>query len=296
MSVPAFAVVVLLGCGSDSPAQSSPPEGGPGTHTLSFEHDGVTREAIVYVPQSYSSDEAAPLLLNFHGFGGTAAGHMEWADMRPLADEHGFVLVYPQGSLLDGDPHWNSAAPSEDNKSDADDFGFVERLIDTIASPFTIDANRVYAAGYSNGGMMAFGLACYRSDRIAAVASVSGTMLDDIGVSCTPSHPTSVITLHGTDDAVLPYDGGPGMLSAQGIVDYWIDLNHITTAPTTGSTDDDGTQVDSFKYVGGDNGTEVNHFRVVGGEHVWFDLSIDGVHANRVVWEFLSRFGRDGAL
>lgn len=291
-----IALVALWGCGSDSSGQSSLPEGGPGTHMLSFEHDGVTREAIVYVPQSYSSDEAAPLLFNFHGFGGTAADYMEWADMRPLADEYGFLLVYPQGSLLDGASHWNSAAPSADNKSDADDFGFVERLIDTIAAPFAVDANRVYAAGYSSGAMMAFGLACYRSDRIAAVAAVSGTMLDDIGVSCTPSHPTSVITLHGTSDAVLPYDGGAGMFSAQGIVDYWTDLDHITAAPTTGSSDDDGTQVDFFAYAGGDNGTEVQHFRVAGGEHVWFDVSVDGVPANRVVWEFLSRFGRDGAL
>ena len=236
------------------------------------------------------------MLLNFHGYGGTAARFMEEADLRPLADEDGFVLVYPQGTRLEGSPHWNSAAPSEDNKSDAEDFGYVELLIDTIAGSYEIDADRVYAAGYSNGGMMAFGVACYLGDRFAAVGSVSGAMLEDIGVSCTPSRPTSVITLHGTDDSVLPYEGGEGMHSAQGVLDYWTEVNEITAEPVTSSTDDGSRTVETVVYTGGLAGTEVHHHRVVGGGHVWFDLSVDGAHTNRLIWEFVSRFGREGAL
>ena len=254
-----------LGCGHDSPASPPlpplPPDGSPGTYAVSIEHNNVTREAIVYVPGAYSSTDATPLLLNFHGFGGSAQGHMEWVNMRPLADEHGFVLVYPQGSGLGDYTHWNPSPPSEDNKSNADDFGFVEQLIDTIASYYAIDANRVYATGYSNGGMMSFGMACYRGDRIAAVASVSGTMLDDTRARCTPTHPTAVITLHGTDDPILPYEGGEGLRSAEGIIDYWTDFNQISAEPETGSTNDGGRQVDSFLYTGGQAGAEVHHYR-----------------------------------
>lgn len=288
---------MLLACGDESDLPSLPPlpeDGSAGTYLLSFEHDDMTRWAIVHIPQSYSPGVAAPMLLNFHGYGHGAEGHMEWADMRPLAEEHGFVLVYPHGA---GDePHWNCAPLSKDNKSTNRDLEFVEQLIDTIAACHSIDPNRVYAGGYSNGGMMAFGLACYAGERIAAIASVSGAMLDDIGVQCTPPHPTSVITLHGTQDSVLAYDGGPGMNSAEEAVAYWTDFNQITTPPTVGTSSDGGQEVVSFLYTGGQNGTEVQHHRIVGGGHVWFDLDIDGVQSNRVIWNFLSRFGRDGAL
>lgn len=284
----ASAALVLSVAGCAYP--SLPDDGSPGTYQASFEHDGARRTAVVYVPESVA--DAAPLLLLFHGYGGSAPDFMEEADLRPLADEEGFVLAYPQGSFLHGSSHWNSAAPSDDNKSNADDFGFVEQLIDTIGASWDLDADRIYAAGYSNGGMMAFGLACYLGDRIAAVGSVSGAMLDDIGVSCTPPHPTSVITLHGTSDPVLPYEGGEGMRSAQGVLDFWADRNEITSEPTTRS----GPQIESFVYAGGLGGTEVHHHRVVGGDHVWFDLEVDGVGTNRLIWDLVSRFGRDGAL
>lgn len=272
-----------------------PDEGAPGTYTLSFEHDGTTREAIVCVPASYAAADPTPLLLNFHGFGGTARDHMAAADMRGLADEEGFLLVYPQGSLLDGQTHWNSAAPSADNKSEADDFGYVGELLYALASSLAVDEARVYAAGYSNGGMMSFGLACYLRERIAAVASVSGAMLDDIGVACVPAHPTSVITPHGTGDPVLPYDGGAGMRSVEDLLGYWTEFNGITDAATTASVGEGGAEVESTVYEGGMAGTEVHHYRVVGGGHVWFDLKTDGVDTNRLVWDFLSRFDRDGA-
>jgi polyhydroxybutyrate depolymerase len=292
-AVTVFALWASGGCGLALP--DLPADGSPGTYSASFQHDSLRREAIVYVPESLSSTEAAPMLLNFHGYGDKAMSFMESADLRPLADDEGFILVYPQGSQLQGTPHWNSAAPSNDNKSDADDFGYVERLIDTVASAYEINADRVYAAGYSNGGMMSFGLACYRGDLIASIAAVSGAMLDDIGVDCTPAHPTSVITLHGTDDSVLPYDGGEGMRSAQAALDYWIEVDEITADPTTSSSNG-GTPVESDLYAGGLGGTEVHHHRVVGGEHVWFDLEVDGTDTNGLIWAFVSRFDRDGAL
>ncbi len=292
----ATSALFLVPTGGCSPWPDLPSDGSPGTYSASFMYDGVRREAIVYAPEAATGAGAAPMLLNFHGYGGSAGDHMESADMRSLADEEGFLLVYPQGTLLEGSPHWNSAAPSADNKSNADDFGFVAQLIGTIGAVYDLDADRVYAAGYSNGGMMSFGLACYLGDRIAAVASVSGAQLDDIGVECTPPHPTSVITLHGTADSVLPYEGAEGMRSAQEVVDFWTTLNEITEEPTTTSTAGGGTEVERFVHTGGLGGTEVHHYRVVDGDHVWFDLELDGADTSRLIWDVVSRFGRDGAL
>ena len=92
-----------------------------GLFTQTLSHNGITREYIVYVPDSYGGTSRVPLMLNFHGFGQTADQYLKFADMRSLADADNFILVYPQGALLDGDPHWNAGLKSDANKSDADD-------------------------------------------------------------------------------------------------------------------------------------------------------------------------------
>jgi polyhydroxybutyrate depolymerase len=98
-------------------------------------------------------------MLNFHGFGYNASNYMSYADMRTLAESDTFILFYPQGSCLDASSHWNPCPPGDDNKSTADDVGFVESMINEISSHYNVDMGRVYAAWFSNGGMMAYGLA-----------------------------------------------------------------------------------------------------------------------------------------
>lgn len=265
------------------------PEATPGLYTLSLAHDGQDREAVVYVPASAIGTEA-PMVLNFHGYGGRSAWHMEDADMRVLADEEGFILVYPQGSELGGDPHWNAAPLGGDNKSSADDVGYTETLVERIQEAHTVDSDRIYAVGYSNGGMFAYYLACERSDLIAAVGSVSGTMLDG---TCGSGSPIPVISIHGTADSVLPYNGNSETTSALDIVDYWRTRNGTTSETTTTDTLG-GVRVESHYYIGGEAGTEVEHHRVIEGEHVWFD-ELD-VGTNGKLWDFVARFDQSGAI
>ena len=171
-------------------------------------HNGVERKYIIYTPQGYDGNSKLPLLLNFHGYGGQAGDYMSYTNMRSTADSENFILVYPQGTDLDGSPHWNAALNGGDNKSDVDDFGFIEALINKLSSENLIDLKRVYAVGYSNGGMMSYALACYKSNLIAAIGSVSGYMLQSTSSvsesECTPSHSIPLIKLHGTTDY---YDG-----------------------------------------------------------------------------------------
>ena len=137
----------------DAPATS-------GLFTQTLAHNGITREYVVYVPDSYDENSRVPLMFNFHGFGQTADQYLNFADMRSWADTEKFILIYPQGTLLDGDPHWNAGLKSDDNKSNADDFGFVEALITEISSNYRIDPARVYSCGYSNGAFFSYSLAC----------------------------------------------------------------------------------------------------------------------------------------
>jgi len=262
-----------------------------GTFSRSIEVDGETREYLIYIPNSYDTIKSVPLLLNFHGFGGSANEFMNDADMRSLAASYSFILVYPQGSSLDGFSHWNACPIGGDNKSDADDFGFVEAIINKVSSQYNIDVERIYSAGYSNGGMMAYGLANYRSDLIAAVASVSGAMLDCIGST---SHPMPVVHLHGTSDGVLPYNGSNDWNSVQSTLDHWINFNNTTTNPTVSTVNSEGTTVEYYVYGQGDRSVSVEHYKYIGGDHVWFSAAFQGRNTSELVWDFVSQFDING--
>ena len=261
------------------------------TSAQSIVHNGVNREYVLYIPNSYDGTSSVPLMLNFHGFGGSASDYMQEADMRSLAEANTFILIYPQGSCLDGLSHWNACPLGGDNKSDADDFGFVEAIINEISSQYNVDMERIYAAGYSNGGMMAYGLANYKSNLVAAVASVSGVMLECTGST---SHPMPVVHLHGTSDGVLPYNGSSDWNSAQSTLDYWINFNNTITTPTVSIDNSGGMSIEHYVYDQGDSSVSVEHYKFIGGEHVWFSNTYQGQDASELVWNFVSRYDING--
>ena len=261
------------------------------TNAQTLVHDGMNREYIIYVPNSYDGTSAVPLLLNFHGFGGSASQYMQEADMRSLAEADTFILVYPQGSCLDGSSHWNPCPTGGDNKSTADDVGFVEAMISEISSQYNLDMERIYAAGYSNGGMMAYGLANYKSDLIAAVASVSGTMLNCTGPT---SHPMPVVHLHGTSDGVVSYNGSNDWNSVQSTLDYWINFNNTVSTPIVNIDNTGAMTIEHYVYDQGDNSVSVEHYKYIGGDHVWFNELYQGQNASNLVWSFMSKYDSNG--
>ena len=258
-----------------------------------FIHDDIEREYVLYVPSGYVETTTFPLMFNFHGFGGEAAQYMSYADMRSLADSENFILVYPQGTLASGSPHWNPSLPSSDNKSDADDLGFIEALISELSSHYNIDLRRVYACGFSNGGMMAYGLAQHKSELIAGIASVSGVMLES---DVNPTRPMPIFIIHGTLDGVLPYNGNNYYNSIQSTLDFWKDLNNINTDAREDSEISNGTTIQYYLFDSGEQGVSVEHYKVVGGEHVWFDIQYQGKDTATLIWDFLSKFDINGLI
>ena len=276
-------IIILIGCSSDDNSKSY--------NANTIFHDGINREYIIYVPKSYDRTSSIPLVLNFHGFGGSASEFMNYADMRSLAESEIFILAYPQGSYLNGASHWNACPTGNGNKSTADDFGFIESMINEISSSYNLDMKRLYAAGYSNGGMMAYGLAHYKSDLIAAVASVSGAMLDCLGPT---SHPIPIIHFHGTSDGIIPYNGNLEWNSVQTTLDYWIEFNNTNTNPTISKEISLEMTIENYIYGQGDRSVSVEHYKYIGGDHVWFNSTFQGYSTSELVWNFVSKFDING--
>lgn len=288
-------LVLLAGCSS---SQSTEPltevaSGATGLFNVSIDHADTERSTLLYVPESYDAATAHPLVLNFHGFGGTSSDQIEWADMRPLAEREGVVLLYPQGTLLEGSSHWNAADLGGDNKSEADDVGFVVELLAQVQERYNIDSNRVYIMGYSNGSFFSYYLACSASEYFAGVASVSGTMIDD---SCTPTHPMPMINLHGTQDSVVAYDGSSLYPGVDSVLDFWVGFNQTETDPTMETLTDGNRTVEHYVYAARDTGVSVEHYKVVDGQHVWFDMTLNNQDTGELIWSYLSPYSLDSLI
>lgn len=279
-------LLLQLACAPSSPGDTALSYAGePGLFELSFDHDGGRRSAVVFVPDS--AGPGSPLLLNFHGFGGSAEAHVLTADLREMASREGLVLAYPQGSLLDGSSHWNAALPGPDNKSSAQDLDFAAALVDNIATQYGVDRERVYAAGYSNGAMLSYALACHGGGLVSAVVAVSGTFLNQ-DEGCSPASAVPLLLIHGTADTVLPYDGDGDTASVEDTLAFWVEVNQTSTTPEQSSAQDGATQIETLHFPNGRGGSVVTHHRVVGGGHDWFNLNLDGQPLEDTVWAFVS--------
>ena len=287
--------LIIISCKSEDNTQVDEDGIITGLQTKTLTHDNVNRNYLVYIPDSYDSEIDYPLMFVFHGFGGIATQFINSADMRDLAESNNFIVVYPQGLDLGGTgSHWNCSNPSADNKSDVDDIGFIENLIDQLIVDYpVIDSKRIYAAGYSNGGFMSYYLAC-NSKKFAAIGSVAGTMLDDSYQSCDAQFPTAMINIHGTDDFDVPYDGNTYYPSIPEVVDWWKNFN--TTPNEDLLTNQDGS-IEQYKYYNDAGDIYVEHIKIIGGGHYWDDkLNYNGKNTSGLIWEFVSSYNIDGII
>ena len=267
-------------------------------------HDGYNREYAIYIPASYDGNQEVPLLFNFHGGGGFIADYMSAVDMRPIADTANFLLVYPQ-AVPDpgngGSTSWMHKAPTT-----FDDVPFVEAMIDAIASEYMVDNNRVYVCGYSLGGEFTYELACSLNNRIAAAGAVARTMQGETFNNCAPQHPTGVLTILGTSDAISDYNGITfnGIqyyLSAAETHQYWATANNcaanptMTTIPNTNTSD--GSTVERYTWADASGCAYVEHLKVINGGHDWpgafGNMDID---ASQEIWSFVSRYNLSGLI
>ncbi len=279
-----------------------------------FVHDGLERTYYLLIPSSYDPATPAPLVLMLHGGGGNGRQVCRMkGGIAELAETERFLVLCPEGI----DAHWNASraeAPYQPRQEQIDDVGFLLRLLDHIASQYNVDENRFFVTGVSNGGMMTFQLACEAADRFAAAAPVIGSMAE--GLDCRPARPLSLLVMNGTEDPLVPWEGGSvrlgerelgRVLPVEASVTFWVEANGCDPDPGRAWLPDkdpeDGSRVERVTYTGCREGTQVVLYRVEGGGHTWpggsqyAPQSLIGtvnrdLHAGEVIWAFFQAAAR----
>jgi len=270
--------------------------------------DGRDRTAHLYVPATVPARAGAPLLVALHGGTGWGTQFESTSGFDALADEHGFIVVYPDGIGVgpEGDQlrTWNGGVccgPAA--REDVDDVAFLHKLVETISETHRIDPERVFATGHSNGMIMSYRLVCEAADVFVAAAGQAGTLGVD---ECAPSQPVSLRHIHGTADTNLPIDGGRGPTSIAGI-DFPSPRDGIATLAQA-----DGCSRRSRTKVAGpvttrtwkpcDDRTVIQFVEVDGASHGWMGgppspragapEPFADYDSSASVWQFLARHPR----
>jgi polyhydroxybutyrate depolymerase len=269
-------------------------------YTESMQEGALTRTYYIHLPKSYNKQEVVPLVLAFHGSSSNGKALAQETHLNDVADAGDFIVVYPdgyQGQWADG----RGTTPPE--QAGVDDVTFVSDLIDKLTSELAINQNRVYVTGMSNGGIFSERLACELAYKITAIASVSGTMAENISGQCQPARPIPVMLFMGTDDPSVPFgggevDGNQGIdLSADDTIQQWVTHNECSTTPIVTQAPpatNDGTSVLRSHYGSCKDNADVILYTIDGGVHAW-PGSADPVQtsgptthldASQVMWKF----------
>lgn len=255
---------------------------------------GEKRTYLLYVPGSYDPSRPAPLVVTIHGFAQWPAHQMQITHWNDLADEYGFIVVYPAGT---GFPlRWRIVGGSSSEGNPMQDVTFISDLISQLEAEYNIDPTRIYANGLSNGGGMSFLLACEMSDRIAAFGTVAGAFTlpwED----CQPSRPVPAIVFHGTDDPIVPYHGGPYERSDVPFPDIpgWVaTLGGRNGCEETPFEIPARGKISGTKYL--DCKADVDFYTISGGGHTWpggepipewiAGYTSQDINATLTIWEF----------
>lgn len=235
----------------------------------------------LHVPPSYSPSTPAPLVILLHGYSATGAGQESYFRLTPVSDAHGFLYVYPDGTVDQKGYHfWNATdACCDFYGAHPDDVGYIEAIVADLESKMNVDRKRIFLVGHSNGGFMAHRLACDGADRFAAIVSLAGETWKDQS-KCQPSGPVSVLEVQGTADATVPYAGGslsPGAPAVPGAVETvgdWAAKDGCSGALAVSGPAIDldltivGAETTVSAYSGCPQGRAVDLWSIAGGGHV----------------------------
>lgn len=253
------------------------------------EVDGQTRHYRLYVPESYDPEQAMPLVIVFPGATQSVTDIAVMSGWHLLGEEEGFITVYPQIT----NRWWNDGVVTIPAVLETDDVAFTQALIDDITQKWCVDGDHIFASGVSNGADMSARLACELSDQIAAVGAVAGGHFP-LKDGCEPDRPIPIIVFFGTEDEVIPYEGGDSayfavlgfadMPSVEEGMNAWAELNGCELDSAEEAIT---SEVSLLHYNNCD--AEVALYRIDGGGHAWpggFGETNPDIDATALMWAF----------
>ena len=250
--------------------------------TYTLQHDGNERNYIVHLPPKEKMNDQVPLLFHLHGGGGTAKGTagLTFGRFNALADRDGFIVVYPNAI----NKNWNDGRKLENElawKENIDDVGFIKAIVNELKQKYNIDSSRIFTTGMSNGGFMSSRLLCDAADIFRGGAILTASLSKDYIPKCDPDKPVAVMVMNGTDDPLVPYEGGQvkvfrktrgEIVSTDEIVDFWKAENDCTVKQDKvdlPNTADDGTTVSKTEYTNCNQQGALVLYSINGGGHTW---------------------------
>lgn len=268
------------------------------TFVDSIRSGGIYRHYRLYVPKEYNSQKASALIIDMHGYTSNAYQEQLYSNFMPVADTANFLVAYPDGTKYNGTgpQFWNAGISS----GLVNDVGFISDLIDQIFTQYNIDVNSVYACGMSNGGFMSHTLACALNNKIAAIASVTGSMFTTQYMSCKPARVVPVMQIHGTADKTVPYIGNSAMMNIDTLVSYWVRTDKCHPTPVVDTLPDndkaDSCRAIHYVYEGGEKEATCEFYKIVGGEHTWpgapikIGVTNNDFNATEKIWLFFRKY------
>lgn len=252
----------------------------------SFEERGYG----IFIPSTYSEDsEPMPLVIALHGFGGEWRNFSRTTGLIPAAERYGFIVAFPNGYLS----QWNDGSIGDHYE---DDVEILLELIEFVAESHSIDRERIYLVGFSNGGTMVFRAACDAPNIFAGIASIGGTMRR--AQQCEEEAATSVLIIHGTGDTVVPFAGGNGRYTVPDTANFWLELNQCSQGNVP---DYDPTRfrqgVAAYYHTECANGHQVLMYIIEGMSHTWpgateyvrSEIPDSRIHSILIIWGFFGR-------
>lgn len=292
-----LSTIALAAC---SRATAGGPFSGQHDYAKTLTFDGQQRTYHVHLPSTYDGQHNLPLVLAFHGLGGDGLSMAALTHMNTVADQQKFVVVYPDGL----NRRWSFG--KQPALGGVDDLGFIHALVQQLEQDLKVDQKRIYAAGISNGGLFVEFLACEPSSPFAAFADVAATMPTLLSAVCKPGRAVSMLLIHGTDDPIVPFNGGSSSLGIQGgltapeTAARWASIAGCNPMPAVTTLPDkvnDGTHIQQNTFTGCQQGSEVVFYIVQGGGHAWpggiqylpvatVGKSSKQMEASQVIWDF----------
>jgi polyhydroxybutyrate depolymerase len=264
------------------------------THSFTFQ--GITRQYLLYIPSAYDGSKPVPFMLALHGLGDNM-NNFAGVDFNDVADTADFIFAIPQAlvdTVLTGSTAWNSGAGEFGITLNpgVDDVGFLNAVIDSTALNYNIDQTRLYCTGFSMGGFMTNRLGCELNNRIAAIASVSGTIGN--GITCTPTRVVPSCHFHGTLDQVVAYNGDMFGSDPEALVAFWRSHDGCDPAPSSIDTlphvANDSLHVIHYVYPNGLYGSDVEFYKVINGQHQWLGPTGEDINYAVAIWNFFNRY------